>query len=88
MRAVNITYDDCFDSWTLCHCSSANTTLDDSVARLGKVPVGLRKYIATTLVFPADDAHAYTLTNGDIYFFGDLDTDTWVHEVFASYLTK
>jgi hypothetical protein len=84
MRAVNITYDDCLDSWTLCHCSSANISLDDAVGRLGKVPVGLRRYIAVTVVLPArdDDAHAYTLTNGDIYLFGDLDMDTWVHEVF------
>jgi len=78
--ASNVTYDDCTDQWTICMCSSANMTIDNAVANLGQVPVGLRRYIATVLVLPGNTTRAYTLTNGDIHFFGLPEVDTWVHE--------
>lgn len=80
-EAVNITYDDCSDAWTVCRCSTANMTMDTVVQRLGQVPVGLRRYIATVLVSPDLETHAYTLVSGDIHMFGDTEVDTWVHEV-------
>lgn len=79
--ASNVTYDDCSDQWTICMCSTANITIDTAVDNLGKVPVGLRRYIATVLVLPDNTTHAYTLTNGDIHLFGQPEVDTWVHEV-------
>jgi len=79
--ASNVTYDDCGDAWTVCMCSSANITIDKAVEDLGKVPIGLRRYIATVLVLPGNTTHAYTLTNGDIHLFGMPEVDTWVHEV-------
>ncbi|KAF9448501.1 hypothetical protein P691DRAFT_704836 [Macrolepiota fuliginosa MF-IS2] len=85
MMAVNVTYDDCTDAWTLCHCGSANMSLDDAVERLGKVPVGLRKFIAMTLVLPGEETHAYSLTSGDLHMFGDCSMETWVHEATHSY---
>lgn len=81
MMAVNVTYDDCDDTWTLCHCTSANMSLDDAIERLGKVPVGLRKYIATTVILPGEETHAYSLTNGDLHMFGDCSMETWLHEI-------
>lgn len=79
--ASNVTYNDCGDSWTICRCSTANMTMDTVVDRLGRVPVGLRRYIATVLVVPDVTTHAYTLTSGDIHLFGDAAMDTWLHEV-------
>ncbi|KAG6873122.1 hypothetical protein C0992_009008 [Termitomyces sp. T32_za158] len=51
--------------------------MDTAVERLGRVPVGLRRYIATVLVSPDVETHAYTLTSGDIHMFGDTQVDTW-----------
>lgn len=62
-------------------CSGANMTMDNAVQNLGKVPIGLRRYISTVLVLPSNETHAYTLTNGDIHVFGLLEVDAWVHEV-------
>lgn len=87
MMAVNVTYDDCEDSWTICHCDSANMTLDDAVERLGRVPIGLRKYIAATVVVPGEETHAYSLTNGDLHMFGNCSMETWIHEVSAFVFT-
>ncbi|KAG6854180.1 hypothetical protein C0991_009832 [Blastosporella zonata] len=79
-QAVNVTYDDCSDAWTMCRCPTANMTLETAVERLGSVPVGLRRYVATVLVSPDVETHAYTLTSGDIHMFGDTEVNTWVHE--------
>ncbi|KAG6887490.1 hypothetical protein C0995_014907 [Termitomyces sp. Mi166 len=84
-QAVNITYDDCGDAWTVCRCNTANMTMDTVVERLGRVPVGLRRYVATVLVSPDVETHAYTLTSGDIHMFGDPQVDTWVHEAAHAY---
>ncbi|KAG6888011.1 hypothetical protein C0992_009924 [Termitomyces sp. T32_za158] len=51
--------------------------MDTAVERLGRVPVGLRRYVATVLVSPDVETHAYTLTSGDIHMFGDTQVDTW-----------
>ncbi|KAF8071490.1 hypothetical protein FPV67DRAFT_1481396 [Lyophyllum atratum] len=79
-EAVNVTYDDCGDAWTVCRCSTANMTMDTAVERLGRIPVGLRRYVATVIVAPDLEAHAYTLTSGEIHMFGDTAVDSWVHE--------
>jgi len=79
-EAVNVTYDDCGDPWTICRCSTANMTMATAVERLGRVPVGLRRYVGTVLVSPDVQTHAYTLTSGEIHMFGDTAVDTWVHE--------
>ncbi|KAG6877957.1 hypothetical protein C0993_001575 [Termitomyces sp. T159_Od127] len=84
-QAVNVTYDDCSDAWTICRCSTANMTMDTVVERLGRVPVGLRRYVATVIVSPDVETHAYTLTSGDIHMFGDTQVDTWVHEAAHAY---
>ncbi|KAG5639839.1 hypothetical protein DXG03_003008, partial [Asterophora parasitica] len=92
MEAVQVTYDDCGDAWVVCRCSSdANEgpvlPMEEAVTRLGQVPVGLRRYIGTVLVLPSTasgggtpEAHAYTLTDGEIHVFGDVQVDSWVHE--------
>lgn len=81
MTATNVTFDDCGDPWTVCRCSNANMTMDTVVDRLGRVPVGLRRYVATIVVLGDTSTHAYTLTNGDIHLFGDSAIETWLHEV-------
>jgi hypothetical protein len=60
-------------------------TLDSVADRLGRVPVGFRRYVGTVMVFTRDDTQAYTnLDSGDIHVFGDFrETNTWVHEVCA-----
>ncbi|GLB44739.1 putative expressed protein [Lyophyllum shimeji] len=84
-EAVNVTYDDCGDAWTVCRCSTANMTMDTAVERLGRIPVGLRRYVATVVVAPDTQTHAYTLTSGDIHMFGDTQVDSWVHEAGHAY---
>ncbi|KAK0199405.1 hypothetical protein DFS33DRAFT_1368039 [Desarmillaria ectypa] len=81
MTATNVTFDDCGDPWTVCRCSNANMTMDTVVDQLGRVPVGLRRYVATVVVLGDTSTHAYTLTNGDIHLFGDSAIETGLHEV-------
>lgn len=83
--AADVTYDDCGSSWTICRCDTANMTLDAAAARLGQVPVGLRRYVATVVVAPAPAKHAYTLVTGDIHIFGEPEVDAWVHEAGHAY---
>ncbi|KAK0472017.1 hypothetical protein IW261DRAFT_1343946 [Armillaria novae-zelandiae] len=85
MTATNVTFDDCGDPWTVCRCSNANMTMDTVVDRLGRVPVGLRRYVATIVVLGDTSTHAYTLTNGDIHLFGDSAIETWLHESMHSF---
>lgn len=84
--AASVTYGDCGAAWTVCRCSTAEMDMAAVVERLGRVPVGLRRYVGTVVVGPAradmlGQASAYTLTNGDVHVFGDAGVDTWVHEV-------
>ncbi|KAF5379750.1 hypothetical protein D9615_005811 [Tricholomella constricta] len=80
-EAANVTYDDCGDAWTVCRCSTADLSMDGAVEQLGRVPVGLRRYVATVLVLPGGPApRAYTLTDGEVHVFGDPGVDAWVHE--------
>lgn len=82
MTAMAVTYEDCGDAFTICRCADANMAIDTVVDRLGRVPVGLRRFIATVFVLRDDETEAYTnLTTGDIHFFGDCAMDTWIHEV-------
>ncbi len=78
---VQVRYDDCEDPWILCYCDSASISLSDAMVNLGRVPVGLRRYISTVLILPDDECHAYTLTNGDLHMFGNCSMTTWIHEV-------
>ncbi|KAK7449204.1 hypothetical protein VKT23_013350 [Stygiomarasmius scandens] len=80
MTGFNVTFDDCSDPFTICHCDNANMSMDTVVDRFSRVPVGLRRYVGAVIVAPAEEARAYTLTSGDIHMFGDTDVDVWVHE--------
>ncbi|KAJ7641933.1 hypothetical protein FB45DRAFT_738910 [Roridomyces roridus] len=84
MSATAITYEDCGDPFVVCRCADANMTMDTIVDRLGRVPVGLRRFVANVVVSsaPLSGSHAYTnLTTGDIHMFGDTTMDVWIHEV-------
>ncbi|KAJ7471102.1 hypothetical protein FB451DRAFT_1135398 [Mycena latifolia] len=80
MIATNVTFEDCGDAFTVCRCADATMSADTVLDRLGRVPVGLRRYVGVVVVLNDTGPHAYTLTNGDIHFFGDCAMDTWVHE--------
>ncbi|KAF8143460.1 hypothetical protein K438DRAFT_1633609 [Mycena galopus ATCC 62051] len=81
MTATSVTYEDCGDAFTVCRCDNANMTLDIAVDRLGRVPVGLRRFVGTVFVLENNVTEAYTnLSTGDIHLFGDCAMDTWVHE--------
>jgi hypothetical protein len=81
MQATNVTFDDCGDSWTICRCSDAQMSLDDTVDRFARVPTGLRRYVGTVVVLGDQSPHAYTLTTGDIHLFNDCQMETFLHEV-------
>ncbi|KAF9456449.1 hypothetical protein BDZ94DRAFT_1204448 [Collybia nuda] len=83
--ASSVTYADCADAYTICQCSTANMSLSTAVDRLGRVPIGLRRYVATVALLGGDETRAYTLTTGDIHIFGDPQVDTWVHEAGHAY---
>ncbi|KAF8177135.1 hypothetical protein K438DRAFT_1606785 [Mycena galopus ATCC 62051] len=81
MTATSVTYEDCGDAFTVCRCDDANMTLATAVDRLGRVPVGLRRFVGTVFVLENSVTEAYTnLSTGDIHLFGDCAMDTWVHE--------
>ncbi|KAF9016374.1 hypothetical protein BDZ89DRAFT_1166288 [Hymenopellis radicata] len=81
--ATNVTFSDCGSPWTICRCEGGTyepVSLDTAVDRLARIPVGLRRYIATIMLLGDDSPHAYTLTTGEIHFFGDIGMDGWLHE--------
>lgn len=89
MTATAVTYEDCGDAFTVCRCDNANMTLDTAVDRLGRVPVGLRRFVGTVFVLENNATRAYTnLSTGDIHLFGDCAMDTWIHEVSCLFFVK
>ncbi|KAJ7680034.1 hypothetical protein B0H17DRAFT_1206183 [Mycena rosella] len=86
MTATAVTYEDCGDPFTICRCGDAEMAMDTAVDRLGRVPVGLRRFIATVLILQNVTARAYTnLSTGDIHLFGDCAMDTWIHEAIHTF---
>ncbi|KAJ7471098.1 hypothetical protein FB451DRAFT_327034 [Mycena latifolia] len=81
MVALNVTFEDCGDAFTVCRCADAEMSTDTVLDRFGRVPVGLRRYAGTVVVLSNPNSHAYTLTIGGSHFFGDCEMDTWVHEM-------
>ncbi|KAJ7471096.1 hypothetical protein FB451DRAFT_1037158 [Mycena latifolia] len=81
MAALNVTFEDCGDAFTVCRCADAEMSTDTVLDRLGRLPVGLRRYAGTLFVLGDPSAHAYTLTTGGTHFFGDCAMDAWVHEM-------
>ncbi|KAK7055957.1 Conidiation-specific protein 13 [Favolaschia claudopus] len=87
LTAVSIQFEDCGDEFVVCRCADAEMSMNDVFERLGRVPIGLRRYGGVVMVAAqagSDTAHAYTWTSGehtgDIHFFGDCGMETWVHE--------
>lgn len=82
MEARSITYDDCGDPWTMCHCKDAKVSWDDAEEALARVPIGLRRHVGTVMVMKGDGTSGYTYQNsGEIHFFGEPSQRTWIHEV-------
>ncbi|KAJ7082697.1 hypothetical protein B0H15DRAFT_785644 [Mycena belliarum] len=80
MVATAVTYEDCGNTFDVCRCTDANMTMDTVVDRLGRVPVGLRRFLGTVLVL-GGKTQAYTnLSTGDVHFFGQCAMETWIHE--------
>lgn len=84
--ATNVTFEDCGDPFIVCRCADATMSMDTVLDRLGRVPIGLRRYVGAVVVLNDTEPHAYTLTNGDIHLFGDCAMDTWIHEVGAKFV--
>ncbi|KAJ7189433.1 hypothetical protein GGX14DRAFT_609363 [Mycena pura] len=85
MYAAGVTFEDCGAPFTVCRCADATMSMDTVLDRLGRVPVGLRRFVGTVLILNSTVPHAYTMSNGDIHLFGDCAMDTWVHEATHSY---
>ncbi|KAJ7107055.1 hypothetical protein C8R44DRAFT_594088, partial [Mycena epipterygia] len=85
MMALSVYFEDCGDPFTVCRCTDATMTMDTVIDRLGRVPVGLRRYLDVLMVFNATMPSAYTITNGDVQLFGDCEIDTWVHEMMHAF---
>ncbi|KAJ6468661.1 hypothetical protein C8R47DRAFT_1151277 [Mycena vitilis] len=81
MTALSVKFEDCGSPYTVCRCVDAEMSMDTVLDRLGRVPVGLRRYAGTIIVLAASSPRAYTLTTGDSHFFGDCRMDIWVHEM-------
>ncbi|KAJ7052106.1 hypothetical protein C8F01DRAFT_1066533 [Mycena amicta] len=85
MSALSVIFEDCGSAFTVCRCGDATMSMDTLVDRLGRVPVGLRRYAGTIMAFANVTnlgPSAYTLdTSGDTHFFGDCEMDTWIHEI-------
>lgn len=80
ISAVAVTYDDCGTEFVVCRCSDAQMTLETALDRFGRIPVGLRRWVATLQVMGDTSPHAYTLSTGDIHMFGDISEEAWLHE--------
>ncbi|KAF7375646.1 Conidiation-specific protein 13 [Mycena sanguinolenta] len=85
MTAMRVLFEDCGDAFIVCRCADADMTMDTVLDRLGRVPVGLRRYAGTLVVLTDSSPHAYTLTTGDTHFFADCEMETWVHEITHAY---
>ncbi|KAJ7863359.1 hypothetical protein B0H13DRAFT_2671433 [Mycena leptocephala] len=85
MTVLSVYFEDCGDPFTVCRCGDATMSMDTVLDRLGRVPVGLRRYMGVMVVLAGTEPHAFTLTNGDIHLFGDCAMDTWVHEMMHAY---
>ncbi|KAJ7765940.1 hypothetical protein DFH07DRAFT_737496 [Mycena maculata] len=80
MTAASVTFEDCGTPFTVCRCTDANMTMATVVDRLGRVPVGLRRFVGAVMIL-GGETQAYTnLSTGDIHMFGVTEMDTWVHE--------
>ncbi|KAJ7909066.1 hypothetical protein B0H13DRAFT_2494232 [Mycena leptocephala] len=44
--ATNVTFEDCGDPFIVCRCADATMSMDTVLDRLGRVPIGLRRYVA------------------------------------------
>ncbi|KAJ7727616.1 hypothetical protein B0H16DRAFT_1735093 [Mycena metata] len=81
MTATNITFEDCGDPFTVCRCSDATMSMDTIVDRLGRVPIGLRRYIGIVFALNGGTGpSAFTHTTGDMHLWGDYGMDMGVHE--------
>lgn len=83
MTATEVRYDDCGDTWKICHCNDNKVySLDDAVKGLAQVPIGLRRHVGVVMIMPGDSTSAYTyLGDGEMHIFHKPDTRLWVHEV-------
>lgn len=81
LTATSVTFADCGSQFTICRCDNSTTmSLDDALSKFAQVPVGLRRYVATVMLLPDSEPHAYTLASGDIHMFATTELDTWIHE--------
>ncbi|KAJ7909067.1 hypothetical protein B0H13DRAFT_1878086 [Mycena leptocephala] len=85
MTVLSVYFEDCGDPFTVCRCGDATMSMDTVLDRLGRVPVGLRRYMGVIVVLADTEPHAFTQTNGDIYLYGDCAMDIWVHEMMHAY---
>ncbi|KAJ7112814.1 hypothetical protein C8R43DRAFT_1040213 [Mycena crocata] len=88
MTALSVRFEDCGDSFTVCRCSNATMSMGTVIERLGRVPVGLRRYAGHVVALKNNETepHAYTLTvTGDTRLFGDCEMNIWVHEMMHAF---
>ncbi|KAJ7189434.1 hypothetical protein GGX14DRAFT_580730 [Mycena pura] len=87
MTAAHVQFEDCGEPFTVCRCADAAMSLATVADRLGRVPVGLRRYAGVLFVMGTTEPgpSAYTLPSGDIHLFGDCAVDTWVHETMHAF---
>lgn len=57
LDVYDVTYSDCPDQdpWPICHCRNARMSLDETVAKFGRLPAGLRSYVRSYLALDGDD---------------------------------
>ncbi|KAJ7107038.1 hypothetical protein C8R44DRAFT_885709 [Mycena epipterygia] len=79
MTTMNVYFEDCGDQFVMCRCMDVTMSMGTVVDHLGRVPVGLQRYMGVVVVLEDTELHAYTLTNGNIHFC-DCAMDMWVHE--------
>ncbi|KAF7335402.1 Conidiation-specific protein 13 [Mycena venus] len=86
MTALSVQFEDCGDPFVVCRCDDAQMSIGSVLDRLGRVPVGLRRYAGTIVVVATNSTpHAYTLTTGDTHIFGDCSMNAWVHETIHAF---
>ncbi|KAH8680729.1 hypothetical protein BX600DRAFT_504484 [Xylariales sp. PMI_506] len=85
VEAKDVYFDDCEEPWAICRYSNATESWDTIQTRFGRVPVGMRQFLANVLILPeglAKTVSAYTNSQklSQTYGAGYFKTGVMLHE--------
>ncbi|OJD10230.1 hypothetical protein AJ78_08677 [Emergomyces pasteurianus Ep9510] len=72
LNVYDVTYSDCPDQdpWPICHCRTTQMSVNETVAKFGRIPAGLRSYVRSYLALDDDYNGVGLFTDGFIVSVG------------------